>query len=258
MEAIAEERGFVPAFAERPGEPAWLAELRRAAAERFAALGFPTPHVEEWRYTSVGPIVSTPWVTARAQEGQPAFEGEPPAGVRTARLRELLAKDPEVLRGRVGGIAGAGVNAFAELNAASFQDGLLIEIAPGAVVEAPLEIRFASGGASEPSVSHPRCVLVAGAGSEATVVERYAGTGSYFQNPVTEIFLEDGAVLTHVKLQQEHLAAFHVHTIAVRQERASRFASHNVALGAALARTDLRVTLAAEGAETALYGLFVG
>ncbi len=92
------------------------------------------------------------------------------------------------------------------------------------------------------------------------MVERFAGTGAdpYFQNVVTEILLEDGAVLAHYKLQQEDTASFHVQTIAVRQGRASRFTSHNIALGAALARTDIRVELAGEGAECELNGLFLG
>src|SRR2546423_1663143 len=43
---------------ERPGaEPAFVQALRRAGLERFAALGFPTTRQEDWRLTSVAPIV---------------------------------------------------------------------------------------------------------------------------------------------------------------------------------------------------------
>ena len=37
----------------------WTRETRRAAAARFGALGFPTTRDEEWKYTSVEPIVKT-------------------------------------------------------------------------------------------------------------------------------------------------------------------------------------------------------
>src|SRR6266516_1631251 len=40
-------------------DPAWLAEIRKAAIERFAELGFPTTKNEEWKYTSVAPIIRT-------------------------------------------------------------------------------------------------------------------------------------------------------------------------------------------------------
>ncbi|MGE5278401.1 MAG: Fe-S cluster assembly protein SufD [Acidobacteriota bacterium] len=263
MEALAEEKVFAPDFAQveagRAGELSWLADLRREAIARFQKLGFPTAKVEQWRYTNVGPIVSTPWALARNGQGQPAFAGAKPLeGVRVARLSEILSEEPQFLRERLARVAGAESNAFAALNTAFFEDGLVIEIAPGAVVAEPIEILFDSAGASEPAVSHPRCLVVAGERSQATVVERYAGRGTYFQNAVTEIVLEDGAILSHYKLQQEDLAAFHVQTIAARQGRASRFTSFNVALGAALARTDIRVELAAEGSECELDGLFLG
>ena len=46
-----------------------------------------------------------------------------------------------------------------------------------------------------PTAAHPRTLVVAGRGSQATVVETYAGAegGVYLTNAVTEIVLEDGA-----------------------------------------------------------------
>src|SRR5207248_6145201 len=37
--------------------PSWLKEIREGAIARFAELGFPTTKKEEWRFTSVAPIV---------------------------------------------------------------------------------------------------------------------------------------------------------------------------------------------------------
>jgi len=39
----------------------WTGPVRRQALERFAALGFPTTRDEEWKYTSVEPLVKTPF-----------------------------------------------------------------------------------------------------------------------------------------------------------------------------------------------------
>jgi Fe-S cluster assembly protein SufD len=49
------------AFAANGGgaAPAWLKELRAGGIARFAELGFPTTNLEEWRFTSVAPIVQT-------------------------------------------------------------------------------------------------------------------------------------------------------------------------------------------------------
>jgi Fe-S cluster assembly protein SufD len=59
----------------RATEPSWLGKAREAAIARFASLGFPTPRHEEWRFTNVAPIASTPF-----EDAQPA------AGVTADRL----------------------------------------------------------------------------------------------------------------------------------------------------------------------------
>src|ERR1051326_996972 len=61
IEAIAPQERYLAAFQERTGGegPAWLPPLRRAAISRFAELGFPTRHDEEWRFTHLGPMIET-------------------------------------------------------------------------------------------------------------------------------------------------------------------------------------------------------
>ncbi len=46
---------------------------------------------------------------------------------------------------------------------------------PGAVLEAPIALVFAGGGAGEPVVHHPRVLVVAGQGARATVAEHLPG-----------------------------------------------------------------------------------
>src|ERR1039457_688983 len=60
MTAVAEQTGaWLEHFTNQPPAPAWLQSLRDAAFARFAALGFPTTHDEEWRFTNVAPIART-------------------------------------------------------------------------------------------------------------------------------------------------------------------------------------------------------
>src|SRR6266487_2846535 len=40
----------------RRADPKWLSGIRHDALARFQALGFPTTHDEDWRFTSVAPI----------------------------------------------------------------------------------------------------------------------------------------------------------------------------------------------------------
>jgi Fe-S cluster assembly protein SufD len=109
-------------------------------------------------------------------------------------------------------------------------------------------------------LASPRVVVVAERGSELTLVESYgavAPRGS-FTNAVTEVALGSGARLTHLKLQAEAEESFHIGSLHVEQGRDSRFASHLVSLGGALARNEVHATFAAEGGECTLNGLYVG
>jgi Fe-S cluster assembly protein SufD len=260
--AVAEERAFAPDFAafeaQHPGGPAWLGRLRRGAFERFAALGFPTAKVEAWRYTSVRPIVEKAWTLAtRAPHTAPPPRGQ---GVVVTTLHDAITRHPEKLERFLGKVAGFESSAFTALNTAFFEDGVFIEIAKGAVLAEPIELVFDVAGADGPEVSYPRVLVVAGENSQATVVESWTGRSGrpYFTNAVTEIVAGGGAVLQHIKIQREDTAAFHVQAIAAQVGRASRFTSHNIALGGALARTDIEILLAQEGAECELNGLFLG
>ncbi len=291
-EAPAAEDVFLAAFESlartRGDEPAWLAHARRAALQRFADAGFPTTRDEDWRQTSVAAIARTPFRPAdeRDQAAPPAalkplgVEVFPlrvvlvngrvvrglstaalPDGLEVVSLAELVARDPDRLEKELDGRLAAEGSPFADLNAAFFEDGVAIVVKPGAVIEAPLLVaQLTNPGTADPIASHPRTLVLAGARSQLTLFESYGGPDGRVSltNAVTDVALADGAVVEHALLQQQSEAAFHVATIAAQLGRASRYANHNVALGAALARVDLDAVLAGEGAECTMNGLFVG
>ena len=49
--------------------PSWVQETRRAAFERFTALGFPTTKNEDWHFTSVSSIVDHDLVLLAPKSG---------------------------------------------------------------------------------------------------------------------------------------------------------------------------------------------
>jgi Fe-S cluster assembly protein SufD len=129
------------------------------------------------------------------------------------------------------------------------------------VLAAPIHLVFFScPQAGVPAVSHPRVLVVAGRASQVAIIESYGGSEGqvYFTNAVSELVVEDGAIVDHYRLQRESEKAFHVGTLCATQGRASRFSSHAVSLGAALSRTDIRQVFAGEGGECVLSGLFMG
>ena len=240
-------------------------DLRERAAERFAQLGWPTPRIEEWRYTNLAPIAKTKWrfdeapaevvspltFAARAALELVFVNGQLSSGLQPAEWPEELK--PAAPRGS---IADWERNAMVALNIANAQDGVRIEIPDGTIVEGFIHVLFLGEG--DGVWSHPRNVFVVGANAQVAIVETFAGNGGYFTNAVTEIVAGEGAVVDHYRLQCESPTAFHVSNIAIHQERGSSVTSRSVAVGGALARVETQVILGGEGANISLDGLFAG
>lgn len=243
-----------------------VTDLRSEAAERFARLGWPTPRVEEWRYTNLAPLQKVAW---RADDAPAA--GELPFSHAGSAVMELVFVNGRLVSGEnlYGGdqevhLADWERNALVALNTANQQDGARIVIPDGKVVEGFIHLLFVGRGDPSTSLgtggiwSHPRNTIVVGRNAQVTIVESYVGSGAYFTNSVTEIVAHESAVVDHYKVECESREAFHVGNIFIRQERAASVTSHNIALGGALARTETHVALAGEGASVVLDGLFVG
>jgi Fe-S cluster assembly protein SufD len=216
-----------------------LAEIRKRAAESFEAHGFPTTREEEWRFTSVAPIARTQFPAAA-----PSINGH--------GLRAAMERHRGLIEDYLGHYANC-ENPFVALNTANFEDGAFLHVPANSVVEEPLWINFT---AVPERTTHPRNLIIIGAGSRARIVETYRGRGPYFTNAVTEIVVGENATVEHVKLEEESPDAFHVATIQVHQARNSNFKSHNISLGGLLVRNDVNAVLST-GCEGTLNGLYL-
>jgi Fe-S cluster assembly protein SufD len=185
--------------------------------------------------------------------------GRLPAGVKVASLAAALTTDSAFIEQQLGRFALTSDNSFAALNQAFFLDGGFVHIPAGQTVEEPVQLIFISTAKHNGDTIQPRNLIIAGAGSKATVIESYlaADPAAYFTNTVTEIVAGDNAALEYVKFQDEALDAFHLATIAAQLGRASNVSVHSFALGAKLSRTNIRTRLAGEGLECILNGLYL-
>ncbi|MDE2964806.1 MAG: Fe-S cluster assembly protein SufD, partial [Acidobacteriota bacterium] len=182
--------------------------------------------------------------------------GDLPPGVRVQGLSEFLNGQGPSVQEALGRYAGDGEEPFAALNTAFLQDVALVHLPANTVVEQPIHLHFHSREEGEPVVSHPRCLVLAGANSQARIVESYSGAADslYFTNTVTELVAREGAVIEHYKLQQESLRAFHIATMQFHLERSATVSSHSISLGGALVRNHVNAVLDGEGAEATLNG----
>jgi Fe-S cluster assembly protein SufD len=262
MTALMEEKDtYLSAFAKfertHAGDRPELVRLRQDAIERFAALGFPTLEDEDWRFTPLAPLTRVPF--------QPAASGDRPElsapnGVIVCDLVQALARHPELVEAHLARHADFEDHAFAALNTAFLHDGTFVYIPPGRVIPEPIQVHFRASGADKSLLRARRLLVVAGRNSQATICERYSGPprAAYFTSAVSEIVLDEGAILDHYKVQQEGDGAFHVATTQVRMGRSSNFSSHNLTFGGRLTRNDVNAYLDGEGSECTLNGLYLG
>src|SRR5450432_666885 len=265
----------------------WINDLRRQAMSRFSEVGFPSNKDEDWRQTNVAPITKIPFKPARANENltrqdisQFSFREESicelvfvngifssslsdlqdqPTGLRVTNLASLLETGSKRLQKHLAHYADIKKNPFVALNTGFLGDGAVVYLESNTAIYRPLHLLFITTATNEPTVAHPRVLIVAGDNVHATIVETYAGIGSgvYFNNTVTEIILGENTQLDHCRLQHETLEAFHVSTTQATIGRSSAFITHSAALGGQLTRNDLNVILNGEGAEATMNGLVI-
>jgi len=269
-------------------EPSWVFPLRKAGIARFAEQGFPTINDEDWRFTNVAPIARLPFkpvltggrdgisaeIIGRFAFGQiPAHRlvfvnghyisdlssAPSPNGVVISSLATALKSKPALLEKHLGRYAQGEDNSFAALNTAFFQDGGFVYVPAGKAIEKPIHLLYLSTAKETGATSHPRNLIVAEKGAQATVIESYVSTAdaAYLTNAVTELVAADGAVLEHCKFQDEAPSSFHIAAIHAQLGRNANLVSHSFATGARLSRNNIRTSLAGEGVECVLNGLYL-
>jgi len=267
------------------GAPAWLKDLREGAIARFDALGFPTTKQEAWRFTNVAALTETAFDLAhpasripQLAEIQPFLLGDGPRlvfvngflvrslstplsdGVRLDGLAQALVDTPDLVRQHLSKYAAFTDRPFAALNTAFVHDGAFVYVPAKVTIEEPIQLLFLTTPVDgERVVAHPRNLIVLEREARATVVETYASLedGVYWTNAVTEVVVGDGARVDCYRVQRESDQAYHVAVTDVHQGRDTTVNVHAVAFGAALARHDLRGTLAGPGGYLILNGLYV-
>lgn len=258
-------------------------QLRARALERANALSVPTTRDEDWRFTDLGALARMSFQPAA---GPGVFDPDmarawriPECGmelvfvdgifapalsntlhdaeVSISGLRSDLERQAIAIEDHLGHTAQYEHHLFAALNTAFLRDCALIMVGKARALSKPVHVLHIATRRERAQAIYPRCLIVANARSQVTVIEDFVAIpeAAYFSAPVTEVVLGANAVVTHVRLQREGEAAFHLGKTDVRQAAGSRYYAANIALGARLSRLDHSVVHAEEGCETALDGL---
>jgi len=270
-----------------PSSPwACVNALRSQGRADLGTLAMPTSRDEAWRFTDLTPLgklslqpasgsgrvsaadmagfqlaeaatrlVFVDGVHAPELSGPTANTG----GVLVANLPTALAAlaaQAAAVEQHLGRHQPLGSDVFAAFNTAFLSDAAVIWAPRNATFAAPVHLLFITTQAGV--VSHPRCLLIAEAGSSLTLIEDHVSLQSVacLSNAVTEIVLADQAKVRHIRVQRAGPQAFHIANTSVSLGRASHYRSVSVDMGAQLSRHRLDVVLGV-GADCAVDGLAV-
>ena len=226
--------------------------IRDAAAAAFKAGGLPSTRDEDWRYTSLRALAETDFQEPLSEVSTAPILGEtidaprlvlidgryqpglstPPAGVTVTPFSEnpYFGRLPDIKR------------PMAALNTMLAEDGVQLHVAAGVDAGALVLLSVAPDG-HRPIAFHPRHSIHLEAGAKLTVLEIARGEGAYLHNAVTEAVVAAGAVLTHIRLQDESPNAFHVSTTFAEVAERGTYDAFVLTLGAQVARTEIHARL---------------
>jgi Fe-S cluster assembly protein SufD len=262
-----------------------VADIRQRAFEAYEGLGLPHRRIEDWKYTDlrvlmreVLSLAAAPDAAALKRAGATlklhAIEGvrrlvlvdgvfapklsetgglEKGLGIRT--LREALEGGDTALHAQL--FAPENSDPMVALNSAMMTDGLVIDVADGAVLTQPLHIVHIASGAV-PSAMFTRSLLNLGKAANATLVESYIateGAKTYQAHDSLIVSIGDGARLDHVRLVEDDREAFNISSSVVTLSAHAHFNTFGITSGSHVSRYQAVIAFAGEGSRVETNGV---
>ena len=237
---------------------------------------FPTTRHEAWKYTRLTKLSKLSPTIATQHEGSnstafsihstgnriviengtlnlDATQFETVTGLTIKRFSECSTEELQ----HVGSLLSIENELFNAMNTAYLQEGVLIQIADKAQIEAPIElIHLLSKVECSATI---RLFIHVGkfAKADLTIGTWARGAEKSILNAVSEIHVSEGAHFTIRKLQSEEESNFQICTEEITQEKDSVFTMHTVTLNGTLVRNNVRVRVNGTNCETNLYGAYL-
>jgi len=259
-------------------------QLRRKAAEHFAAKGIPSRRVEDYKYLNLELLLKKDFGTqAQASRtftkpdiekflpvretylavvlngifspGLSSLEGLP-AGITISDLD--AAQDHEAYKTNYAQLAVSESDPFIALNTMLIRGGLFVHVAKNVQLERPLQILYL-GATREAAIIQARLLFVAEQNAEASFIETFVSEGETktFTNALGEVVVSQNAKIDHYRMQLEDANGHLLSTVQSRSDKHSLYNTYTFSFGGALVRNNLVNVLAQPETETHLYGLYL-
>jgi Fe-S cluster assembly protein SufD len=238
--------------------------MRTDLLERYRALPVPARSEEAWRFTDLGGFDPDAFVETGAGAAPERMLEIDVSGLATVTESSIeIEQAPEGItfarledHPRLGELV-APVEKFAAHNAALWENGLLVHVPRGVVVEKPLYVRIANS--VDRGSLFWRLLVVAEPESRFTLIEEYASARpdvAGYSNAVVELFVEDGARLEYVSLQNLSRETWHFANHHARVGRDAELDWVTGGFGSKSGKVRIQNDLAGAGATSRVTGAY--
>ncbi|MGL4519055.1 MAG: Fe-S cluster assembly protein SufD [Phocaeicola sp.] len=261
---------------------------RAEAFSHFQQLGFPTRKLEKYKYTDIQkmfepdfglnlnrldipvnpyevfkcdvPNMSTAlYFVQNDQFYNKALPNvELPEGVLLGSLKELAQEHPQLVAKYYGKLADSSKDGVTAFNTTFAQDGLLLYVPKGVVVEKPIQLVNILR-ADVNFMVNRRVLIILEDRAEARllVCDHAMDEVNFLATQVIEVFVGDGALFDLYELEETHTATTRISNLYVSQQANSNVLLNGMTLHNGTTRNTTEVVLHGPGAEVSLCGMAI-
>ena len=260
---------------------------RAAAFAHFQQLGFPSSKNEDYKYSDMGKLFAPDYGLNLNRLSIPVNPNEVfkcdvpnmstslffvlndsfysenatsrlPEGVLLGSLKAMSEAHPDLVRSYYGKLADTSADGVTAFNTMFAQDGLLIYVPRGVVVEKPIQlVNMLRADVNFMVNRRVLIILEDGAQLRLLACDHAMDDVNFLATQVMEVFVGNGAMLDLYELEENSLNTVRISNLYVKQGANSNVLLNGMTLTNGTTRNGVHVTLAGEGAELDLCGMVI-
>lgn len=264
-----------------------IKEMRKEALKNFEKKGFPDKKLEDWKYTSLRPVLKEDYSFSAAKKYNLSKEEVEKYHVDQLDAYQLVFVDGEfneelstTTTDKIGVVSLADAfknedyktilekhfnkiapkdDSLSSLNTAFTKNGAFVYVKDNGVADKPIEVLYFSTGNEKAIMLQPRNFVYAGNNAQVKVIERHQNLGSnaVFTNSVTEVYAGRDAIADYYKIQNDNLKSSLIDNTFTEQGDNSDVSFHTFSFGGKLTRNNLRSTQKGEHINTTFKGITI-
>ncbi len=260
---------------------------RAAAFAHFQQLGFPSSKNEDYKYSDMGRLFAPDYGLNLNRLSIPVNPNEVfkcdvpnmstslffvlndsfyrenatsrlPEGVLLGSLKAMGETHPDLVRSFYGKLADTSADGVTAFNTMFAQDGLLIYVPRGVVVEKPIQlVNMLRADVNFMVNRRVLIILEDGAQLRLLACDHAMDDVNFLATQVMEVFVGNGAMLDLYELEENSLNTIRISNLYVKQGANSNVLLNGMTLTNGTTRNGVHVMLAGEGAELDLCGMVI-